>query len=312
MKVSNFKFPILLFVFFLLMDFFLGHTVEKMYFSENSKVNDPFIYSLTNSKDDIVIFGSSRAKHHYNAKMIEDSLLKATYNFGSGGQNIFYHEILLNNLIEFHTPRAIILELINIDFEKTPSQWDKDKLDVLLPFTFQSQAVDSVLGGIDSYHKYKKLSKLYPYNSQLYTILRNNYFPYNNHFNGFLPIEGDHWRKDIQVIDSSYTSIKYDLNKIAALNRFIELCISNNIEILIFISPSYVKYTRETPYERIICDLVKKYDIKVFDFTNSQYFIENNNFFKDPGHLNIIGAQEYTNHIIDTLKVNLNILNGDW
>ena len=45
-------------------------------------------YICDKSVDDILIFGSSRAVHHYNSSMIEDSLGMSCYNCGDDGNGI--------------------------------------------------------------------------------------------------------------------------------------------------------------------------------------------------------------------------------
>lgn len=128
MNNKHWQYITLLLIFTVLLDFAFGRLYEGLYFSEKSRQNDRRIHSVLGTHEDILIFGSSRALHHYNPKIIEDSLGMSCYNVGSGGQNIYYHLALLEATLERYTPKIAILELMSIDFEITPPQWDTEKL----------------------------------------------------------------------------------------------------------------------------------------------------------------------------------------
>ena len=86
MKNKNIQFITLLIVFIVILDFAVGTVYKALYFSEKSRQNDRLIHSVLGTNEDILIFGSSRALHHYNPQIIEDSLGMTCYNVGSGGQ----------------------------------------------------------------------------------------------------------------------------------------------------------------------------------------------------------------------------------
>ncbi|PHR45588.1 MAG: hypothetical protein COA32_13100 [Fluviicola sp.] len=302
MKLKSIKFPLLLIIFTISLDFLIGLFAHELYFSKSSKKTNPLIYSFTSSNDDIVIFGSSRAKHHYNAKLMQDTIGLDTYNFGSGGQNIYFHNLLLKSILQRSTPKIAILELMSIDFEVTPSEWNKEKLDILLPLSTQNKLIDEELSKIDDFHDLKTKSKIYPFNSKFYSSIQNNYFTSIDHFNGFVPINGNSWRGDLNRIDSTFENIKFDEKKIEEIYDFLELCIKNNIDTYIFISPTYKKYLNKSEYHKILRKIQKKYKIKVVNFLNHPEFIEDSKYFKDPLHLNEQGANIFTEMVIDTLN----------
>lgn len=199
-----------------------------------------------------------------------------------------------------HKPKIILLDLMYIDFEVTESSWDKDKLDVLIPFCLYP-FIDNEIYSLDSYHKIKSLSSIYPFNSEVYTIVRNNYFPYNNHFNGYIPLNGKNWSKKLIVESNSLRKFKYDNQKIETIKNFIKLCKDNNIMLLLFISPQFIKYKNELPYKDILINLHEKYNIEVFDYRNNSDFL-NSNYFIDPIHLNSYGGEIYTESVLKILK----------
>ena len=48
------------------------------------------VQALFYRKSDILILGPSTANHHYNTKILEDSLRLSAYNSGYDGKNILY------------------------------------------------------------------------------------------------------------------------------------------------------------------------------------------------------------------------------
>ena len=78
----------LLFVIIILCDYAFGIGMDYVvnHISVGGQGRDNHI--CNESAEDILVFGSSRAIHHYNAKMLEDSLHMTCYNCGNDGSGI--------------------------------------------------------------------------------------------------------------------------------------------------------------------------------------------------------------------------------
>lgn len=279
-------------VFTIFLDFAFGKLYESLYFSKESRKNDRLIHSVLETNEDILIFGSSRALHHYNPEIIEDSLGMTCYNVGDGGQNIYYHLALLEAALERYTPKIAILELMSIDFQVTPPQWDTEKLGTLLPFFHQSEAAERAVLRRGEKEKVKAhLSSIYPFNSMQYATLRNNLMPYNNHINGFMPINRV-WNKGLEKKEVVTSEI--DAEKLKALYQFIELCKVSNIKLFVFVSPHYADFNGKSTYTQLAEMLKVKTGIELISFENETYFMEGPELFADPFHLNVVGADKYT------------------
>ena len=61
-------------------DLVVGTWSEKMYLKSKYGIFRRQIYCLTESQDELMIFGSSRAAHHYLPQIFEDSLGMSCYN----------------------------------------------------------------------------------------------------------------------------------------------------------------------------------------------------------------------------------------
>jgi len=86
---QKYLFKILLFVLLLIsLDYVIGKILAKYYNSMNRGEEQKVRYSLNDVNEDVVIFGASRAQHHYSSSIISDSLNVTVFNTGYGGINI--------------------------------------------------------------------------------------------------------------------------------------------------------------------------------------------------------------------------------
>ena len=85
------KYLIKIFFYFIaiaVLDFVFGQACQ--YMNDHSKgggIKSRY-YVCKESTEDVLIFGSSRAKHHYVPDVIEDSLKVSCYNTGEDGNGI--------------------------------------------------------------------------------------------------------------------------------------------------------------------------------------------------------------------------------
>lgn len=299
MKNKHFQYVVFLVIFVVSLDFVVGTIYEKLYFSEKSIENDSLIHSVLGTNEDILIFGSSRALHHYNPKILEESLDMSCYNLGSGGQNIYYHLALLESTLERYTPKIAILELMSIDFEQTPPKWDTEKLGVLLPFASKSVSCKNAVMLRGKSEQLKLQSSIYPFNSLQYVSLRNNLFPLSNSYNGYIPLNriyGDTLGSRV------YNKKNVDEDKEKSIFKFVEICKLNNIELFIFISPHYVTQIHGSIYSEITTRLQEKYGVQVYNFESDSLFLSQVENFADPLHLNREGADKYTSIVTGFIK----------
>lgn len=74
-----------------IIDWVVGTWSERIYYKSKYGIFHRQIYCLTESQDELMILGSSRAAHHYVPQIFEDSLGLSSYNAGSDGMCIYYH-----------------------------------------------------------------------------------------------------------------------------------------------------------------------------------------------------------------------------
>lgn len=282
------------------LDFIAGSILEVFYFSDRSLSNEynKLNYSLNQTNEDILIFGSSTAYHGYIPQIFEDSLKISCFNVGQNLMNIYFHCALLNSILQRYTPRVILLDLTSWDFIKFGDEFEI--LSDLYPFYFSSNSVKEVIDLSGKYEKLKMLSKTYRYNSKLLLILKYNIITSNDGEKGYIPLYG-HWEGDI-VTDTSNTP-PYNALMFNYLDRFIRNAGEKQSKVIIIASPRYAKYTKNQYLE--LERYLNKKGVEFWNYRNDTTFINHKEYYYNITHLNKTGAEQFTKKIVVRLKLQL-------
>lgn len=270
-------------------DTLIGNVLNSLYFSDASIKNERLL-AYKQSQKDIIIFGSSRAEAHFDPMIISQITGMSCYNMGFSGQNIYFHKAMLESVLEEYSPKAIVLELLDIDFVKTDAIHDKEKLSVLLPLYAANKHAKQAIQLRGRTEKYKNLSSIYPFNSAVYAILRNNYYPFVNNYNGYIPI---HNKWEYAIDSTSDSKSKIDEFKVKAIYDFIEKAQNRNCKVLITVSPYYM-IRRDSLFNEISKRIRTRFDLEVFSLSQDRRFLDRRDLFADPMHLNTEGAKQFS------------------
>ncbi len=283
------------------LDFVIGKTLRHFYFTEDSGIDYRTTYALNETEADVLIFGSSRAKNHYNPRIIEDSLNVTAYNTGRDGEFIFYQTAILRSVLKRYKPKMLIL-----DFAGTfrYEQEDYDRISVLLPYYETHPELKDIILLKSPFERYKLLSNIYPYNSMLTTMAAGN-MEFNKRrnanidYHGYIPNHLIHQKK----LDSIRTPSNYDIdeNKMSLFQEFLTLSKQYEIPMVVICSPEYYLYNRDYSIEtcKRICD---EYGIPFVDFTKDSEFLKHHEFFEDQRHLNEVGADLFTKRVLGLIR----------
>ena len=291
-------------------DWAVGTWSENMYYKSKYGIFHRQIYCLTESQDEVMILGSSRAAHHYVPQIFEDSLGMSCYNAGSDGMCIYYHYgILASRIQRGCPPKMVILEVIGTDAEV--SQGATFSLDAALdryaPHYGEFVEIDSMFAINGWKEKVKLLSKTYKYNSKLVQTIKCNYIPWPEDrgyeaLNGVMKISEGKQAADVLAPSSVEPNIEE--RKLVYLQKFIYDCKHNNIELVMCYSPYYGQLIPKSI--RMIEELAEKNGVKFLNYGDDACF-QKPEYFQDASHLNDAGAREFTKEIACMLKLQSNI-----
>lgn len=255
-------------------------------------------YILNQSNEDILIFGSSRAIHHYNPQIIEDSLGMSCYNCGQDGNGIvlFYGwwQIMKNR----HLPKMIIYD-VNPSFDLLIGE-NNSKYLGWLRSEYDNDHVKKIFEDIDTTEKYKMLSMMYRYNSKFLQNVIDYVHPiFQISSNGYIPLKGDLDRMKINE-QKDKEKFVFDAYKLKYLDLLIDEAKERGVKLIFVASPVWYGMNKKQ-FEPLI-ELCKRQLVPFHNYSNASCFVKNDEFFKDGIHLNSHGADAFSSELCKILK----------
>lgn len=272
------------------------------------------INATLQQRNDVVIFGPSTAKAHFDPAVLAQGTGRTFWNAGVMAQHLLFHYCVEQLLLDQYVPKAIILEFNKDDLRKRNGTEALDKLAPLLPFYARNNAnVNQMLCRRSDYEPIKLLSWLYPYNSQIIPLIKYalNAGQSTARTNGFEPYQGS----DVLQIESMRKA--HDTRRIQpfesdpffedVLRKFIAEAQARNVKVICCQSPTWKSDDlAQDPYT----DLVKRYaailnelNVPLIEITqDSEPAFRDASLFKDRVHLNNKGAALYSKIVAERLK----------
>lgn len=279
-------------------DLFIGIAGDRLVSSAKGGDTARHRYINREMTDSLLVFGSSRAIHHYDPRILADTLGVGAYNCGADGSGIILAYMQLTNVLARYTPSIVIYDLYGqYDFMKEP---DNSKYLLWERYFYGNgnEALDSVFHTIDRNEKWKMRSAAYRYNSRFLQLISDNYKPRQNDINGYRP-QGD-MPVDF-VKPNPWPTAEIDDVKLEYIRRFAEKCQARGVKLIVAISPYYFP-TADEQLPSAVCEIFDVYDVSVLDHSEDRDFVGKRCYFSDTNHLNASGAEAYTRKIASEVK----------
>jgi hypothetical protein len=270
-------------------------------------VSGPKIKYLVNDvSEDVVLMGTSRCHLQYVPSIISDSLGMSVYNGGiDASNNIYAHYIMLNLMLERHTPKVICLDVMTNDFDKLKNPFLT--VSFFSPYFGKNEHVDSIFRLAGTYWKYQ-ISHLYRYNAKsVSNIVGLAVSRQTGEDHGYIPNP-----KPIYTLDSlRYRKIKLkkDSLKIEYVQRFVSLCKKRGVKLIFVVSPMYSRVDADR-YD-VLKSLAKQNGVPFLNYHTAGLFWDHPEYFRDYKHLWDEGARAFSSifssdlkKILDSLSVN--------
>ncbi|MCR4965140.1 MAG: hypothetical protein K6A41_05745 [Bacteroidales bacterium] len=257
-------------------------------------------YVCKESKEDVLIFGSSRAKHHYVPDLIEDSLQMTCYNTGEDGNGILLCYGFMKMITDRHTPKLVIYDVTGFDMYEDDNM---KYLDLMKPYYYE-KGIDSIFWSVEPKTRVMMLSNLYRYNTTCLRVFGNYLHPMTNYPKGYLALNGI---MDQEPIIYNEEPGNVDTLKIRYFERLISLAKSKGINLVCCCSPSY-KASINQDYCQPIRQLCLQYNVPFLYYGDDSDISLEKSFFQDRTHLNDKGARLFTNKLISWIKSNKSII----
>lgn len=295
------KFLIVIIIGFLLvtvLDQLVGRAIEKAFATATNGEQGRINHILNDVDAPILVFGSSRALHHYVPQTIVDSTGLEFYNCGFEAQGIMINYALIRNILQRYKPRLILYELdyhYDIELDKYTSNVSKVRR------MTQLECRDSLLYSIDPWERLRMKSRIYPYNSALIELVlnrfRNSIYDRKDVDRGYIP--------QYRIIDANARD-NWDLPIVTdsvKLRLFADLVDRYHDRLIFFSSPTYQVRPRLDQMYAPVRKIAAPYGVPVYEFCTDTTFVGNRELWDDLKHLNDAGAHVYTARVAHLVKL---------
>jgi len=253
-------------------------------------------YIANKMNEDIIIMGSSRATHHYNPAILEDSLGLSCFNCGEKGNGIILAYGRYKMISSRYKPHLIVYEITpGFDYY----EWDpySKYLGYLRPYYNKHGIKDVFLDFDDSFSSLRLQSNLYQNNTRLIQNIIDN-IVYRDNLKGFSPLSGELKSSKVEIKQREYI---IDSLKLYYVEKFCQEVKSDRVPIVMIISPVYRNAESAEMYNEAV-RICKKYNIPLMDYRDYSPISNNHTLFVDGVHMNEKGANLYTSLIANDLK----------
>lgn len=282
-------------------DFGLGRLLRNLYFRQSSGFLFRQTWALEKTTAPLLILGDSRAVHDYMPQPFEEAFGMEFYNAGYAGIGVEYHEAVLRAALKRYRPERIILDLSPLEFEQILDL--KSRLAVLLPYVEGHPEIWPIVKRRGAFEKIKLLSQIYPFNSNVLSILMGN-LDFNKKrredFKGFVPLDRV-WAEPLRRMETM-PGRKIQASTIEAFRSFLSLAKVNGVRTTVVVAPVYQKWERPTRTIEIARGICRDLGVSFLDFSQDEAFLANQGLFADEVHLNPKGALIFSAQVSDRLE----------
>lgn len=292
-------------------DWVIGFGLQKLYFSLQRGQYAQTTYALDKASPDILVFGSSRAQHHYSSKILSEETGLSIYNAGRDGQFLPYYCAVQDVVLERKIPKIIILD-VNI-WELGPNEQKYMKLAQILPYVAEHPILKKYTAEISEYENLKFISKTYPYNSTVLVSVYDHLFRDRNQLadRGYSALIGtvsekmfNHYKTEKAIYDAKRAkqNIKIDEHAIAYYKQFLQKTKDLNIKTYVIISPTILKEPKSE--EKSLLEIIAKNysNVTFLDYAIDSTYNNHYQLFADEFHLNKQGAERFSLQLATMMK----------
>ena len=293
------KFFLKLALFFCLViciDFSLGWVFDMVYANTQKGDYGRNQYICSQVDKECLIFGSSRAIHHFSPRLIQEKTGMTCYNCGDDGMGIVAMYGRYQLIRQRCIPKVIIYDVV-AHFDLAAD--DKTRYIGNLRYYLDDKGTVDLVTGVDGTERFKNWSRTYKYNSRFVDIVVQSISEAEGTAAeyDYAPLYGE---MKYDVASQEVKSYRLDPFKLSLFEELIKSCQKDGTKIIFTISPWY-KATDDSEYAPLM-ELCQQYAVPVLNHFMDEEFIASKNLFKDSSHLNGEGAILLCNKVCEELK----------
>jgi hypothetical protein len=304
---------------FLLLDRAVALVLSKALFPSvlSGEAGGDINYLLEKKRDaDLLVLGSSRARHHLDPALLTSNVARRPFNAGANGVgDLTYASVVLDlALREGLRPRAVIPQADAWEFARGADTGAQARmrrarsLSALYPFLGRSPVLERAVREQAGFRERTLLLLLrsYRFNGKVLNLLAHRLRPAGTR-DGYEALEGRLARAAVPAVPRERPGIGPGSPPVSAANRALkeiaEACARQDIRLVVLIAP-YLEERASAESRRLLrATLAKAGANRVVDFGHLPAPLENPALWRDPAHLNGEGAALLSKMLADSLRV---------
>lgn len=251
----------------------------------------------------VMLIGSSRCHHHYDATLLADSIASIVgkqadvFNYGLDAIYVGSSLAVIESMLQRHTPDLIILDANSHEFDVVY----RKTISVASPIYWSDDIMRHHINAAVWSNPLTMLSSLYRYRNAMPLRMAEAKFGGPPPLRGFVPLD------DVLDTTKAYPpgptteELVVDSLVVGNFRHVARLCSEKNVRLLVVDSPRF----RPTDNSNLVRQLCRECNIPFIDFYDTPFFNRRPELFYDPGHLNATGAHIFTSLLIDELRNHL-------
>ena len=253
-------------------------------------------YVCEQSKDDILVLGSSRAQDHYIPSIITENIGMSCFNGGQEGNGIIMQYGRWLMIKKRYIPKLVVYD-ITTDFDLV----EDDKLRYIdrLKLYADDKDVMNYIADIAPLERLKMRSQLYRYNYKFLEILSDYIAGKPMLYNGWELVKGQLKPQIREKKAAPEQKIDYDDVKLRYLEKLIEEVQGCGSKMIVSVSP-YWQSVGNYDFTKLK-ELCSRHNVPFHNYQETE-LCSNPTIFSDSYHMNDKGAKLFTEIFCDDIK----------
>lgn len=284
-------------------DIFVGfvgdYLVDHVKSGDTKRTNDLAMVD----KHDVLIMGSSRARHHYDAPFLSDTLGVDVYNAGYDGNGVVLAYGLMEMILCRYRPQLVLFD-VEPAFDIEVYDLDnnhKRYISRLKPY-YRNTAVGNIIKDVSIEEWYKVQSGMMRYNISIISMIVGLRHIREDDNKGYSPLKGIYEREPTHIEERP----AIDPFKLSYINKFILLVQSKGIPLVVVASPKFGQNNSDDI--RPVKEICSERGIPLWDYYSDPVFQNHKEWFREPMHLNDKGARIYSRFLSPEI---MRLINGN-
>ncbi len=250
---------------------------------------------------DILVIGSSRGARNIIASEITKQTKYSAYNLSYPGSDISFHSFLLEKVLEHNDKPQKVLLVLDSPQELLENSGIGFRFDRLYPLVNYPEIRDELVKRGEKNYWLSQILILHQLNKSNFDFSQRKFTELDTIQEcGSMPISFQKKGMEFKWEDKSKYNKKLEKeSKIKEFKRIQDICISNDIELILVIPPNY-----SPANEKFLARINElKYDsVQLFHYNTQDERYKNSDYFYDDTHLMKNGAGIFTQEIIQYIN----------